>query len=158
MATPIAAVDTSLSWRLTTYCCWGSLSYPCALQLRQSGHDGCRDGKKMKRLLGNPWFLLLFLTAIGSLSVGLAKGLATPLNQLIAGGLFGFYLGIANLIELYFSRAKWLSVFANGILGALTGVAMAYLLDKAPDQMIWYFLGGALLGASSRVWAKHINF
>lgn len=112
----------------------------------------------MKRLLGNPWFLLLFLTAIGSLSVGLAKGLATPLNQLIAGGLFGFYLGIANLIELYFSRAKWLSVFANGILGALTGVAMAYLLDKAPDQMIWYFLGGALLGASSRVWAKHINF
>lgn len=112
----------------------------------------------MKRLFGNPWLLLFFLTAIGVLSVGLVMGVATPRNQLIAGGLIGFSLGVANLIELSFSGSKWLCTLANGIVGALTAIAMAYLLDKALEQMIWYVLGGALLGASSRIWMEHINF
>lgn len=117
-----------------------------------------KQGKEMKRLFGNPWFMVFFLTAIGTFSVGLIEGLATPTNQLIAGGLFGFALGIANLVELSFCSSKWLSVFVNGIVGALTGVALAYLLGKASGQMVWYFLGGMILGASSRVWMEHINF
>lgn len=67
--------------------------------------------KAMKRLLGNPWFLLLFLTVVGAVSVGLIKGWATPTNQLIAGGLLGFSLGAANLVDLSFCRSKWLVAF-----------------------------------------------
>lgn len=111
----------------------------------------------MKRILGNPWFMLFFLTAIGIFSVGFAKGRETPVNQLIAGGLFGFSLGVANLIELSFCSSRWFIAFANGVVGALTGVALAYILVKPIDQMIWYFLGGAILGASSRVWLRYVN-
>lgn len=116
------------------------------------------EDKMMKRLFGNPWFLLCFLTAIGMFSVGLSKGFSTPINQLIAGGLLGFSLGIANLIELFFSNSKWFSAFSNGLVGALTGMVLVCLLNKPFDHMIWYILGGAILGASSRVWMKHINF
>lgn len=112
----------------------------------------------MQRLFANPWFMLFFLTAIGAISVGLINGWATPTNQLIAGGLLGFALGIANLIELFFHESKWLGVFANGIVGALAGIALSYLLGKAFDQMLWYSIGGMALGASSRLWIKHINF
>jgi hypothetical protein len=112
----------------------------------------------MKRLFGNPWFLLLFLTVVGTVSVSLAKGWTTPINQLIAGGLLGFSLGVANLVELSFCSSKWLIAFLNGIVGALTGIAMAYILCKAFDQMIWYFFGGALLGVSARVWMRYVNF
>jgi hypothetical protein len=112
----------------------------------------------MKRLFGNPWFLLFFLSAIGTVSVGLIKGGTTPINQLVAGGLVGFSLGVANLIELSFRSPIWLSAFANGIVGALTGVALAYVLGKTFDQMIWYFLCGVIVGAFSRVWMRHINF
>src|SRR5438045_2862537 len=106
------------------------------------------EGKRMRRFFSNPWFLLFFLTAIGIISVGLTKGLATPINQLIAGGLLGFALGVANLVELSFRGSRWFSAFVNGIVGALTGLALAYLLGKAFDQMVWYFLSGAILGVS----------
>lgn len=112
----------------------------------------------MKRLFGNPWFMLLFLTLVSAASIGLIKGWATPTNQLIAGGLLGFSLGVANLVDLSFSGSKWLVAFLNAIVGALTSVAIAYILGKSSDVMIWYLLGGAILGVSARLWMRYVNF
>ena len=91
-------------------------------------------------------------------SVARIERWSTPIEQLIAGGVLGLSLGIANLVELYFHDSKWLSVCIKGIVGALTGIALACLLREASDQMAWYFLGGMIFGASSRLWIQHINF
>nr|WP_315218302.1 hypothetical protein [uncultured Duganella sp.] len=112
----------------------------------------------MKQLFGKPWFILLFWTVLTAVSVGLIKGWATSTNQWIAGGLLGFSLGVAILVDLSFCRSKWLVTFLNGIVGALTGVAIAYILGKSSDVIIWYLLGGAILGASARIWIRYVNF
>ncbi|UTY59407.1 hypothetical protein [Massilia sp. erpn] len=112
----------------------------------------------MRRIFGNPWLFLIFLSIVGAISVALVQGDGVKINQLIAGGLFGLFLGAANLIELFFHSSKCLSAIANGVIGGLAGLVFAYLLEKAIDQMVWYLLGGVILGAAARIWVRHVNF
>jgi hypothetical protein len=109
----------------------------------------------MKHLIRKPWLVLVCSTLITTALVTLMVGWNAPINQLIAGGLVGFYIGIANYMEMSFHSKRYVAVI-NAIIGLLAGLGLGYLTDETGSHMMWYCLGGAILGASSRFWIKHL--
>lgn len=110
----------------------------------------------MQRVFGNPWFMLFFFPMVSVFSISLMKGWAISKPQLIAAALLGFSLAVVNLFDFFFSNSNWLAAFLNGIIGAVTGVIIANLLDKTFEISIWCLGMGALLGVSARFWIRYI--
>ena len=112
----------------------------------------------MKKLIGSPLFLLILLTILGAAAIALNEARSTTINQLAAGGIFGFFVGVANIVQLSFSGRKWTVSFVNAAVGAMSGMAIAWVLAESNQTMILFLLGGAILGLTARYWIEYVNF
>lgn len=115
--------------------------------------------KSLRWVFSSPLITCLLTALVGAVSVYMLirEGKEVAWNKVTAGAVFGIFLGAVFSMDTKFQGPTLVGRLVNGGVGLLAGVAISFLLKFELLFMVFFGVGGFLLGATSRWWIDHIN-
>ncbi|MET3109546.1 multisubunit Na+/H+ antiporter MnhE subunit [Oxalobacteraceae bacterium GrIS 1.18] len=113
----------------------------------------------IKRFFANPfavWVLGTFLGVVGGI-LALENG-TYSLNRISVGGIFGFAVGAAYVVEVKCKVPILISRLICSLIGLAAGFAICLILSFSMTGILIGAIVGFILGAISREWIDQINF
>lgn len=116
-------------------------------------------GRAAKLILGNPWVVCLLLTLLcGAIAWAHIDNISQHWNRLLTATLFGFSIGMIEVIEMRFQGSTRQKRLLGAGIGLFFAIAATSLLHPIPVVYCVSSMAGLLLGATASYWSKHINF
>ena len=116
--------------------------------------------RAIKWILSTPWASCVFFALVGTLSIWLlllGSQLFTP-SRLATGTVLGLAIGLALNVESETGWSPSKKRLINGIIGMLSGIAIALLLGFGSFSIVVSACIGIVLGATAKEWIYHVNF
>ncbi len=119
---------------------------------------GSNKGEFVKRLFANPYVWWLLVTVLGFVAGVLAmEDGKYSLSRISVGGIFGFSIGAAYLVEVKCKKFILISRFLCSLIGLVAGFFICFILAFSTKTIAIGMIVGFILGAISREWIDQIN-
>jgi fatty acid desaturase len=120
-------------------------------------HDDATE-RYLKIIFGNPWFMCVLTTILGTLAGWLPAPALRALIGAAGGALFGFAVGVVHFVEVRYHGTVARKRLISACIGAVTAVGEGLILAKPLPYLAVLAVIGLVLGATARDWTPHLNF
>jgi hypothetical protein len=125
--------------------------------MKMRTHDDATE-RYLKIIFGNPWFMCVLTTCLGTLAGWLPTPAPRALTGAAAGALFGFAVGVVHIVELLYHATGARKRLVGAGIGAVTAVGEGLILATPLPYLAVFAVAGLILGATARDWTTHLNF